>query len=268
MKTLVVIFAALSLIATAAPGQGDPAISSVQQSLKDQGFYYGEINGKKDADTTAAIRRYQIRNGLQVTGDLNAETRKSLGVKGGATTTPAARATPPAIPRQPAPQPRVQPTPEPADTSDLRDDAALDDETAYADDDAETTPARPPTSSFVPGPRELAPDMTGIFDGTPFEIAPPDVQRRVIAGAQTVLMRLGYYRSGIDGIYGPNMAFALRAYQSRHDLEPNGQLDLETLGSLGLLPGQQARGMQSPRRRVWRPSIIIEPRGEPVYIPR
>jgi peptidoglycan hydrolase-like protein with peptidoglycan-binding domain len=264
MKTFVVIFAAISLIATVARAQGDGSIASVQQSLKDQGFYYGEITGKKDADTTAAIRRYQIRNGLQITGDLNAETRKSLGLRGGAATEPAVRATPP--PRQPARQPT--PPPAPPDTSDLRDDTALDEEPAAGEEDGYATPTRPPTG-YAPGPRELSPDMSGIFDGTPFEVAPPDVQRRVIAGAQTVLMRLGYYRSGIDGIYGPNMAFALRAYQSRHELEPNGQLDLETLGSLGLLPGQQARGMRPPRRRVWRPSLIVEPRGrEPIYIPR
>jgi peptidoglycan hydrolase-like protein with peptidoglycan-binding domain len=265
MKTFVVIFAALGLIATGARAQGDASIASVQQSLKEQGFYYGEVTGKKDADTSAAIRRYQIRNGLQITGDLNAETRKSLGLRGGATSqpAPATRATPP--PRQPA----LQATPAPApDTSDLRDDNAVDDEPAAPEDDGYAAPTRPPVG-YAPGPRDLAPDTSGIFNGTPFEVAPPDVQRRVIAGAQTVLMRLGYYRSGIDGIYGPNMEFALRAYQSRHELEPNGQLDLETLGSLGLLPGQQARGMRPPRRRVWRPSLIIEPRtGERIYIPR
>jgi peptidoglycan hydrolase-like protein with peptidoglycan-binding domain len=264
MKTLVAIFAAVTLIATAARAQGDASIASVQRSLKDQGFYYGEITGRKDADTTAAIRRYQIRNGLQITGDLNAETRKSLGLGGGGGTAPAPRATAPPVPRQPAPQP----TPAPPDTSDLRDDnPGVDDEAAVPDEDGYSTPTRPPVG-YAPGPRELAPDTSGIFDGTPFEVAPPDVQRRVIAGAQTVLMRLGYYRSGIDGIYGPNMAFALRAYQSRHALEPNGQLDLETLGSLGLLPGQQARGTRPPRRRVWRPSLIIEPRGERIYVPR
>jgi peptidoglycan hydrolase-like protein with peptidoglycan-binding domain len=264
MKTLAVICAAISLITTVAQAQGDGSIARVQQSLKDQGFYYGEITGKKDADTTAAIRRYQIRNGLQITGDLNAETRKSLGLGGSAATTPTIRATPP--PRPAAPQ--ATPPPAPPDTSDLRDDAAVDDEPAASEDDGYATPARPPVG-YAPGPRGLAPDTSGIFDGTPFEVAPPDVQRRVIAGAQTVLMRLGYYRSGIDGLYGPNMEFALRAYQSRHELEPNGQLDLETLGSLGLLPGQQARGMRPPRRRVWRPSLIIEPRGgERIYIPR
>ena len=34
-----------------------------------------------NATLTAAIRRYQIRNGLQVTGELNDETLQSLGVK-------------------------------------------------------------------------------------------------------------------------------------------------------------------------------------------
>ena len=58
----------------------DPLIENAQQALKDQGFYYGEMTGNKDADTTAAIRRYQIRNGLQITGELNDETIKSLGV--------------------------------------------------------------------------------------------------------------------------------------------------------------------------------------------
>ena len=58
----------------------DQVVQNVQQALKDQGFYYGEVTGEKDADTTAAIRRYQIRNGLQISGDLNDETLKSLGV--------------------------------------------------------------------------------------------------------------------------------------------------------------------------------------------
>ena len=52
----------------------DQTTSAVQQALKEQGFYYGDVTGKKTADTTAAIRRYQIRNGLQITGEIDAET--------------------------------------------------------------------------------------------------------------------------------------------------------------------------------------------------
>src|SRR5437870_8865289 len=72
--------AILILLTSVGPLWADQAIQNVQQALKDQGFYYGEMTGTKDADTTAAIRRYQIRNGLQITGDLNEETLKSLGV--------------------------------------------------------------------------------------------------------------------------------------------------------------------------------------------
>ena len=66
--------AAVILLASVGLLPADQSVEKVQQALKDQGFYYGEITGQKDADTTAAIRRYQIRNGLQITGDLNEET--------------------------------------------------------------------------------------------------------------------------------------------------------------------------------------------------
>ena len=61
-------------------GRADETIQSVQQALTDQGFYYGNVTGEKSAETTAAVRRYQIRNGLQVTGELNSETFRSLNV--------------------------------------------------------------------------------------------------------------------------------------------------------------------------------------------
>src|SRR3954453_14077829 len=58
--------------------RADEAIRSLQQTLKSQGFYYGTVTGDKNAETTAAIRRYQIRNGLQVTGEINEETLRSV----------------------------------------------------------------------------------------------------------------------------------------------------------------------------------------------
>src|SRR5881275_1874518 len=58
--------------------RADQTTQSVQQALKGQGFYYGNVTGDKSAETTAAVRRYQIRNGLQVTGEINPETLQSL----------------------------------------------------------------------------------------------------------------------------------------------------------------------------------------------
>jgi len=75
MKAKVV---ALVFLGSVALVRGDQMIERVQQALKDQGFYYGEITGDTNANLTAAIRRYQIRNGLDVSGELNSETIRSL----------------------------------------------------------------------------------------------------------------------------------------------------------------------------------------------
>jgi hypothetical protein len=44
-----------------------------------------------------------------------------------------------------------------------------------------------------------------------------------------------------DGVFGPNLEFSLRAFQSRLGISPNGRLDMDTLAALGLLPGQRGR---------------------------
>src|SRR4030095_12623785 len=81
--------AALLLAASTMLTRADQLVESVQQVLKDQGFYYGEVTGEMNANVTAAIRRYQIRNGLQVSGELNSETLQSLGINSSGSTRPA-----------------------------------------------------------------------------------------------------------------------------------------------------------------------------------
>ena len=84
--------------------RADQLVESVQRALKDQGFYYGEVTGEMNANVSAAIRRYQIRNGLQVNGELNSETLQSLGINSSAaahpTTKPASTPRPNREPRQ------------------------------------------------------------------------------------------------------------------------------------------------------------------------
>jgi len=241
----------LCLAAACEVARADQVISSVQQKLKNEGFYYGEITGTKDADTTAAIRRYQIRNGLPITGEVDAKTQRSLGLASAPASTPRPRATatpgptppdwhepPTSSTRNPAPpQPRV--------------DEGTDEESAY-----------------TPYPRGPRTNTSGLFDGTPLQFASGDAQARTIAGAQLVLMRRGFYDRGIDGLYGPAMEFAVRAYQTRARLQPTGRLDLETLTSLNLLlPQQQRRGFGPPRRRPLPPRARVGPTGELIYIP-
>ena len=229
----------------------DPAIESAQQKLKDSGFYYGEINGKQDVDTTAAIRRYQIRNGLQVTGELNSETLQSLGLATKPATTPATR---PAHTPGPTPPGFLKETPAPTTTPVPRSTPPP------APTDAENAPA--PASP----PRV---ESANLFADTPYAGAPPQVQQDIVSRAQIILMRQGYYRDEIDGLYGPAMNFALRNFQARFGLRPSGRLDVETLASLNLLPEQQrSSGSHRSHRYFFPPRIRIGPGNEPVYIPR
>ena len=219
--------AILILIVSIAPIRADQTIERVQQALKEQGFYYGEITGEKNADTTAAIRRFQIRHGLQITGELNEETLRLLGGSSSASSQPSATRASSAN----------------ADTSELRDESS-----------PETAPINPAT---------VVPPADGLFAGTPYENASPDVQRNVVVSAQIALARHDLYRGEIDGIYGSAMEFSLRAYQARIGLPVTGQFNLETLAALELLPGAHTP-VFAPRRRVVRPRPEWEPpvRGE------
>jgi len=68
--------------------RADENVRLVQSRLKTGGFFSGEVNGVYNNDTAAAITRYQIRNGLQITGKLDAQTRYALGLTSDAPAVP------------------------------------------------------------------------------------------------------------------------------------------------------------------------------------
>ena len=192
----------LATLCAAGLVHADQAIRSLQQTLKEQGFYYGTVTGEKSAETTAAIRRYQIRTGLQVTGEINQETSRSLSSSSNSVVTASQSNARPAA---------TQPSSIRPDTSSL------------------VTQSSPPSSSSPPDrPAETSPLYAASF----YQSAPPLVNRRTIAEAQYQLMSRGYYRGRIDGTYGSRTAFAVRAFQSSAGLPPTGRLDMQTLDAL------------------------------------
>jgi peptidoglycan hydrolase-like protein with peptidoglycan-binding domain len=260
MRAIVFGLAIICLIPARA-AQADPLTESVQRALKDNGFYYGEVTGRKDADTTAAIRRYQIRNGLHITGEINAETQKALGIKGNAPTTQST-----APPRSTPPVARSNPPRELLDTQ--TEDVAP---TPHSSNRVLPQPAPPPMNGqdYAPAPRGFVPQTRGVFEGTPYETALPSEQQSVVLRTQSLLARQGYYRGPIDGAFSPAMTFALRGYQTHFGLDPTGRMDRETLAVLGLLPGQRAPGLTAPAHPSLRPRPReFTPGGEPIYVPR
>lgn len=79
MKRCFLFLLAISLCGVAS-AVADENVRAAQSRLKEGGFYFGEMNGVFDSDTAAAVSRYQIRNGLQISGQLDAGTAKALGV--------------------------------------------------------------------------------------------------------------------------------------------------------------------------------------------
>lgn len=228
-----ITIALLVLIVCAGAIRADQTVAEAQQALKDQGFYYGEVTGEKSADTTAAIRRYQIRNGLQINGELDEQTLKSLRSVPSTSTPPPLKSATVAPPAN-TPQPR--------------------DESTQETEPNPSTPvqpyAAPPQDRQLYPPNAAAgqPRPTNLLADTPYEAAPPEEQRDIFIAAQRALASHGFYHGAFDGFYGAEMEFSLRAYQSRFRLPVTGRLDLETLAALELLPG--AKGpIYRPRRR-------------------
>jgi peptidoglycan hydrolase-like protein with peptidoglycan-binding domain len=224
--------AALIFLGSMMLTRADQLVERVQQVLKDQGFYYGEVTGEMNANVTAAIRRYQIRNGLQVSGDLSSETLQSLGIdsSGSARSATKPAAPSPAAPLKPdeqSPSDRANVTPPPPAQP-----------FGGAPEDQQIYPSNPVTPGTSTG---------GVLSGTPFEAAPQAVQRNVVLSAQIALARRGLYHDEINGVYGPSTEFSLRAYQARTRLPVTGRLDLETLAALRLLPGPRRPAFHPPR---------------------
>jgi peptidoglycan hydrolase-like protein with peptidoglycan-binding domain len=194
---LVVTLCAVSLV------HADQTIRSWQQTLKDQGFYYGPVTGDKSAETTASIRRYQIRNGLQVTGEINEETLRLINSSSKSVASASQTASKP---------------------------AAIQSNSVRPDANAHLSQSSPPRSFNQPT-RSL--ETNPPYSATFYQSAPIRVNRRIIAGAQHQLMSGGYYRGRVDGKYGSRTAFAARAFQSSAGLPPTGRLDMQTLDALG-----------------------------------
>jgi peptidoglycan hydrolase-like protein with peptidoglycan-binding domain len=201
----------------------DETVQSVQQALKDQGFYYGNVTGEKSAETTAAIRRYQIRNGLQVTGEVNPETLRSLNVDSNSASSH------PLSPKSLVTQPT----------------------TARPDVGSPVGPDSPPRSFDESGRRA---EMNSPFAATPYESAPARINGRTIAEVKRQLVSRGYYRGRINSRYGRRAASAVRAFQSRSGIPPTGHLDARTVDALGLSASNLAYLEPAPRpNETWVP---------------
>lgn len=222
MKKLL-LFSALAAAMALPFARADDSVRSAQAVLQSQGFYTGPVDGELNADTKAAIRRYQIRNQLEATGELTAETASALNKEAQSA---ASTSTP--VP-QPAPSAPLPPV-----------------------------PARPAPQPAPPAPASAA--FTVFFAHTPYEKAAPEIQVGTLQRAQTILAQRGLFRGVADGRPGPETEEALLRFQSSRELPKTGRLDIDTLAELHLLPVTKLpRPRVAPAPYV--PEVPAPPRG-------
>ena len=241
---IVVSLLLILLLADSLAVAADQTTREVQSQLEALGFYYGEVDGERGPETEAALRRYQIRNGLSVTGAIDEETLFSLR-KGGL--------------------PSIKPKTEskaPATEGDVvqRDRDFLEQqETESARRDSRASRGAvvvdPPGGGYGAEPVDWGAAYADIFLDSPLERASLRTKRIFVARAQVVLRRYQFYGGAIDGIPGERTAQAILDFQRDEALRMTGRLDALTLRELGLWrpDGRYPRwGIPlEPRRKVY-----------------
>jgi peptidoglycan hydrolase-like protein with peptidoglycan-binding domain len=204
-RTIVHLVVVLCVVGSVLADQTIPyqTVQSVQQALKDQGFYYGNVTGDNSAETSAAVRRYQIRNGLQVTGEINSETLRSLNLSSNSVAS-----------SQPASKPAATPP-----------------KSVGSSDSSRVERSWSPRWFGEPDGRV---EMDRPLAAPSYQWVPSRISGRMVAEVQLQLASRGYYPGRIDGRYGRRTAFAVRAFQWGSGISPTGRLDLTTLDALGV----------------------------------
>ena len=108
MKKLLSSALAVALALSVA-ARADDSVRAAQAILQSAGYYTGSVDGEMNAETKAALRRYQIRNQLEPSSELTAETMAALNheSQSAAAATPAPPLSPPAQPVAPHAVPGV-----------------------------------------------------------------------------------------------------------------------------------------------------------------
>ena len=228
--------------ATAAPGQSGTAadrlaeakeaerqrlaeeqreiVRELQELLSERGFYDGEIDGLSGPMTEAAIRAFEERADLDVTG----EPRAALLAK---------------IELSPHRAPRAE-----EEVAAARSDDADSSQEPNGADDAEDADDGDGDRQMAAAEQPTEPSITTLSEAD-IALSPPEPDPAPAAdggpqieAVQRVLADLGYAPGRIDGQLGPQTVEAIRRFQRDRGLEPSGELSADLLDELSAVSGE------------------------------
>jgi peptidoglycan hydrolase-like protein with peptidoglycan-binding domain len=232
----------------------DDVLLKAEAELRSQGFYSGPVDGVEGPAVSAAIRRFQIRQGLKATGALTPETLESLGLGAALEPKPVPSGTgAPGDERLGSKARSLGPLPDlPSGKGapPLADESAAEGRNSNGQEKGRSDSVgrvKPRLNRAVDPKLEYG----GLFAGTPYANAPLEVQAMTTRRAQEILSHRGFFRGVWNGAVSAALEEAIRIYQRERRLEVTGQLDLRTLQKMELLPGMRA----APVGRSSEPSL-------------
>jgi len=252
---LILMLAALPVQALAAGplkyGSSGSDVKQVQERLKKLEYYHGNIDGKFTRQVENAVKLFQNMNGLKVTGQVNAETRKKMMSN---SARPRNQKKPSSSATKPAPTAKPTPSPTASAGGTLKygmNNAAVKEmqkrlavlgyftDTADGKYDVQTREA---VEKF-----QRANDLkvTGTADATTrrrmdsssavslteyYQICPVGSGDTgyAVKMVQGRLKELGYYTGSADGRYGATTVTAVKRFQDAHGLKVTGNCDYTT----------------------------------------
>jgi len=198
-------------------------IQAMQQALRDAGFYkLGDVNGVWTQHTADALYSYQLANGLRGTARLDYPTGQRLGMAmpamdktmEGSTRAPEANAT----------------TRHARSMSGRR---VIQDPTTVVNDEYDSNGNLVERS--VNGERHV---MRVDRNRANYHREYARLDSSKIQDVQQTLADAGFYKSGVDGVWGPATSKALRSYQASNGLKATGRLNPATLDKLGMVESE------------------------------
>ena len=261
-----------TVTATPAPsslknGSKGSAVKSLQQRLKELGYYSGSVDGDFGDATEAAVRAFQKQNGLTVDGKAGTKTITKLN-SSSAVRAPSATATPtPKKTATPTPRKTTAPTPRATSTPNLSKDIYLRDGSTGSDvkrlqerlislgwltgtadstyggaTEAAVIAFQKKTSGLyedgVAGPDTLRAlySSNAAKSSTPAASVGVKLQTgsegEAVRALQRRLRTLGYLSDSVDGTYGEKTRAAVIAFQTNMGLKVDGIAGTDTLNAI------------------------------------
>jgi lipid-binding SYLF domain-containing protein len=169
-------------------------IRKAQQALKDKGLYNGPVDGSINAETQKALREFQQKNSLKVTGTLDHETMTALGV--------------------------TSEHPSTTGRTGKSETRSSETTTTTKSETKATTSTKSGTAGETPKRQKGAHKPAS------------GVSKDKVREIQAALKKEGFDPGRIDGVLGSRTMTALRNYQSHNGLEVTGTINAETENAL------------------------------------